>query len=930
MLVVVVGFAFTQLSPAISDWAALWFANVVSLLAAALAGVACLAASRRHEGRRSRGWAYMGASCLSWALGTAIWIYYLNMGEELPFPSLADVAYLATIPLAALSVQRLPATTSHRGSGARDLLDGITVAASLLLISWGTALGTVYRGSEDDVWTLALSLAYPVGDLALVTIVVIILSRDRSRSRGPLVLIAVGLVAVAVADSGFAYLTQIDGYAGAEALDTSWVAGFLLIGLAALWPVPLGPAPREAARDAPALWQVLLPYGAVGGALVTGTAIGLARGGLDVFMVFNTLVIVVAVFGRQVLTIVQNVSLAHQLEATIADLEDRERRLAHEALHDSLTGLANRALFADRVDHAVVGHRRSGRHVALLFCDLDGFKAVNDTFGHAAGDVLLIEVADRLRRCVRASDTVARLGGDEFAVLLEGTDGLPRQALAVASRISASLREPVALPNKELSTQASVGVAISQGTEIDGAHLLHDADVAMYQAKAKGDGGVVVFRESMRQEAQHRSDVEVALRSALGRGELRLYYQPVVSIVTGAATGFEALARWDHPELGIIPPAEFIDVAEDTGLITPIGAWVLEEATRQLAAWHAAGAVGLTMAVNVSARQLRSPHLVRQVASILQASGVAPADLCLEVTESVLLDDTDASIDVLTGLKQLGVQIAIDDFGTRYSSLSYLRRLPVDVIKIDRSFVNELGTTAESTAIVTAVIHLARALNLTTVAEGVETAEQRLQLQALGCELAQGYLFARPAPPDRLESWIVAGPAVPPPRPVPSGAEPATGPYRVLIVDDDAMDRAMMTRILERTERFTVVGEAANGYAAIELAQQERPDLVLLDVTMPAMDGIQAFPEILSTSPDTKIVLFSGSRPPDQDDMVPAGAAAYLSKSISPDRLIEEMLLVVGAGEGPDGEAPAGEGPAGDSGRPRRPAARPDGVSVPR
>jgi diguanylate cyclase (GGDEF)-like protein/PAS domain S-box-containing protein len=483
----------------------------------------------------------------------------------------------------------------------------------------------------------------------------------------------------------------------------------------------------------------------------------------------------------------------------VTDVKAAQDQLTHDATHDTLTGLPNRALLVDRVEQALRRHRVGDGALAALFCDLDGFKVLNDSRGHGAGDRVLQEVADRLRRAVRPQDIVARFGGDEFVVCCEGLvdDG---EALRVAARIRDAIAPAFTLLDGEVFLTASVGVRTVGATGDAAEDLIRDADAAMYQAKANGRNQVVMYSEVLREQSEARLTIEAGLRRALERDEMRVHYQPVVSLATGVLVGVEALVRWEHPTRGLVAPVEFIGIAEDTGLIEPIGAWVLEQACRQLKSWQEAGAAPLCMSVNLSGRQLKAPDLVEVVARILDRTGVDPGDVCLEVTESVLMDDPAAAADKLTQLRALGVHLAIDDFGTGYSSLAHLRQFPVDSIKIDRSFVANLTDEPEAAAIVTAVIHLAQALHLTTVAEGVETADQRAQLELLGCQLAQGYHWSRPVSADHLATWIHHAPDTIP------DVEP-DNPVPVQVADDGEHETDVVTRIPQRTEALAVIGQ---------------------------------------------------------------------------------------------------------------------------
>ncbi len=441
-------------------------------------------------------------------------------------------------------------------------------------------------------------------------------------------------------------------------------------------------------------------------------------------------------------------------------------RLAFAAIHDSLTALPNRELFMDRLEVALRRAGRARHRVAVVFLDLDRFKLVNDSLGHDVGDQVLRAVADRLNSVMRGSDTLARFGGDEFTVLCDevGDEG---DALEVAQRLVAAMDQPLALPTGEVFASLSVGIALSSDGNETGAMLLRNADVAMYRAKGRGPSRIEIYVEDDEQNVLSRLRTSNELHRALQRDELVLHYQPLVDLHTETLVGMEALVRWQHPTRGLLAPYEFIPLAEDSGLIVPLGAWVLNEACRQVAAWSALRAnagqdeARLNISVNVSALQLADPSFPNQVVAALESSGINPDRLWLEITESTLMHDADDAVLVLHALRELGLHVEIDDFGTGYSSLTYLKRFPVETLKVDRSFVEELDQRSENAAIVRAIIGLGDSLGLSIVAEGVERPAQAAKLQSLGCHLAQGYLYGEPLPAtalgafptDDLASW---------------------------------------------------------------------------------------------------------------------------------------------------------------------------------
>ncbi len=429
--------------------------------------------------------------------------------------------------------------------------------------------------------------------------------------------------------------------------------------------------------------------------------------------------------------------------------------LEHQAFHDPLTGLANRALFTDRVQHALVRAGRDASAVGVLFCDLDDFKRINDSLGHAAGDQLLVAVGQRLQGAVRAVDTPARLGGDEFAVLLEDIRDVG-EARRAADRVLESLAAPFVLDGRPVSVRASIGVASSGPEATTADELMRNADVAMYTAKAQGKGCHRTFERDMHAEVLARLELESELEAAVARGELCLHYQPILSLESGRVVGVEALVRWNHPTRGLLYPGAFVPLAEELGLIGAIDTWVLERACRQTRAWHERhpDRPPLSVNVNVSARQLQTGAVVDAVAGALRRSGLDPHSLVVELTESSVVHDPATTSRWLQALRDLGVRLAIDDFGTGYSSLAYLKRLPIDILKIDRAFVAGLGVEPEDAALVSTIVELARSLRLEVVAEGIERAEQLDELRHLGCDLGQGFHFAAGLEPERLAAIL--------------------------------------------------------------------------------------------------------------------------------------------------------------------------------
>jgi diguanylate cyclase (GGDEF)-like protein/PAS domain S-box-containing protein len=473
------------------------------------------------------------------------------------------------------------------------------------------------------------------------------------------------------------------------------------------------------------------------------------------------------------------------LVLTIRDVTDRvelEGQLTYQALHDPLTGLANRRLFGDRLSHSL--ERRPGpeRPLVVLFCDLDDFKIINDSLGHGVGDQVLAEVAERARRLLRGGDTAARLGGDEFAILMEDTDIVT--ATRLAERLEAAISEPMSVEGQLITVHASIGLAAALPGDIGGEEVLRNSDVAMYLAKDRGKAGVAVYESSLHELALEKLQLRADLQRALREDELVLHYQPTVDLQTGQVAGFEALVRWQHPTRGMLPPAVFIPIAEESGLIVALGSWVLREACKAGAGMQSATRRA-TMSVNVAAAQLALPDFGTEVVAALAASGLPAPCLMLEITEGVVLQDLDAIIPRLAGLRELGVRVAIDDFGTGYSSLAYLKHLPIDVLKVDKSFVDQVTLDVQDASLTHAIIDLSRSMNLSTIAEGVEERDQADWLTEANCGYGQGYLWSKPVPLEQARRLLETGVGEPAPSNVVPIKQPRTATQAVATVVPD-------------------------------------------------------------------------------------------------------------------------------------------------
>ncbi|MBT9520427.1 MAG: EAL domain-containing protein [Dechloromonas sp.] len=527
----------------------------------------------------------------------------------------------------------------------------------------------------------------------------------------------------------------------------------------------------------------------------------------------------------------------------------RTAQLEHMANHDALTGLPNRQLFTDRLAQALYQAERTGTIVALLFIDLDHFKEINDTLGHAAGDQLLREFSKRQLGTIRKGDTLARFGGDEFAVILVGV----MQASDVEpeiSRLLAAIAKPVQIGGTEIRMTASLGISLYPQDGDNGELLLRNADTAMYRAKELGRNDYQFYTEELNVRLVERLTLLAELRRAIAEGQFVLYYQPQVDLTSGQIVGMEALIRWQHPERGLTSPGDFIALAEETGLIVAIGSWVLHEACRQTFAWHNSGLTSIRVAVNLSVAQFRHGEIVDKVAEVLASTGLPAKYLELELTESILLEDTDATMEMLQRLKAMGVSLSIDDFGTGYSSLSYLKHLAVDKLKIDQSFVRDMVEDPEAAAIVKAVIQLGHTLQLDLIAEGVETEGQLAFLRQSGCDEMQGYLFSRPLPVEDFEALLREGRFLPMPK------SEDDGHRTILLVDDEESILNALWRDL-RQEGYKVL-RAVSGDQALEMLASNVVAVILADQRMPIMNGTELLRRAKDMHPNAVRMVLTG------------------------------------------------------------------------
>lgn len=684
-------------------------------------------AARSAEGRLRAAWTALSLALTAWTVGEIIWTYDELVLGGIPFPSLAD-AFFLLFPVGAAVALLLFRNRRGEGSDIRVLLDGFIVAGSLFGISWVLVLSRIYEAGAASTFEFVLLLAYPLADLVLLTVATIVLIGAPAGQRVPITLVTLGLACMAIADSAYAYLSVQDEYLSGTPTDIGWVAGLLLLTIAAT--VGRFELDDERAVDEIPGWaSVWLPLAPV---LMAGMTMTLSRSDARSSnpVVAVGFMVVVAVLVRQFLAVREN----RQLIATVAA----------QAFRDPLTGLPNRSLFHDRLDHALQMRERYGTSVGVMVLDLDDFKLVNDNLGHSAGDDLLTMVGERLSDAVRTGDTVARLGGDEFAVLVEGD---PEQTRLIAQQVLAAFDAPISLEGHDLLVRPSLGLAIAAtAEEVSPDDLIKQADSQMYAAKRSARSPVTGGGEAVQLVGE--------LRRAVEKDELSLLYQPQFDLRTSQMVGVEALLRWVHPTRGVISPDEFLPLVRRHQLMGPITEFVLDRALDDARRWSDLG-LDLPVAVNLSATALAVADLPERIGAALAARGLIASALVVEITEDLFLEDSAAARHILMRLREKGIQIAIDDFGSGYSALWYLRDLPVDKVKLDRSFVAPIASDPKAAAVARAVIDLAHVLLMTTVAEGVEDEQTAQLLQRYGCDVAQGYLYSPPVTAEEITAMRV-------------------------------------------------------------------------------------------------------------------------------------------------------------------------------
>lgn len=741
----------------------------------------------------ARVWLFLGIAQLFYFAGDVLWCVFELVLHIYPYPSICDLLYLLYYPFIFIAISQFPVRNFHSTDWIKRVLDLLSIVLGGLPIFWNYILGPIIQAKSGlGFWDQLLAYAYPMGDLILLGAVLLLFyNRVRDRDQAPIILVAIGVLAMVVSDSAFSIQNLNDSYMAGGWSDFGFIFQNLLVWTAGVWQIMIVRKVADSRKITttimdmmsglfsylPLLWFLGLTF------MLMDSHFRVLPMSFPLVFVL-TVTVWVIVFLRQVVTNVDIKRLLKKIDDYVAmvkrqstdlekvnagleeemalrmeadqDREQVEERLRYDALHDYLTRLPNRALLNDRLEMAIARTKRTHIPYSVMILDLDEFKQINDTQGHVAGDDLLVAVADRLKMCVRVNDTVARLGGDEFIILLENIEK-DDAVFNTCDRILREFRAPfVITDDHNVFISLSMGVVENIKDYENSNDVLRDADIAMYYAKEKGKSRYEIFKPEMRARTIQRVTIENELRDAVGKEEFFLQYQPVFSLHTNVLKGFEALIRWNNPHLGMQSPGMFIPIAEESGLIVEIGDWVLNKACRQLKTWHNQFPLlnHLVVNVNISGKQFAKADFIDKLQKVLQETGLNAEALKLELTESVLLDNKLRESDLFNTLRQMGILLQIDDFGTGYSSLSYIQHIPVDIIKIDRSFIKNLGTGEKFTDLIHAIIRMAHSLNMKTTAEGIETWEQKEILAGMDCDYGQGFLLARPMDVEKIEEYL--------------------------------------------------------------------------------------------------------------------------------------------------------------------------------
>lgn len=751
--------------------------NLISVICLWYASVS----SRERSKRLSNAWLLIALSQLAFMLGDVLWFVYESVLFIEPFPSFADVFYLLCYPLLLLGIFLIPTDKTSKMDGAKKWLDAVIVFLAAAMVFWITTIIPLTVDLQENTFVIQfLTLAYPAGDIMLFAALLIILYKNPGgRLQNAYLFLSLSLLIQIITDIVFSFQSLTGSYISGGWVDIGWVLGYLLMGIAGLVHAKTHDMqeqkPKKMVDRFPAAYDIegirdRLPYIFI---LFCYTFLFFTIEDHNIvnyqFLIFLIGVITAAVLLRQYLVITENKKLNVELKQAIDQIRQKslnlqtmnndlrheimerkriEDQLAFDALHDPLTKLPNRTLLLDRLNHAIELSKRSSLYsFAVLFIDLDQFKSINDCMGHSAGDCLLIDFVERIQHCIRKSDTFARLGGDEFTILLEDQEKADN-AEEVADRIQEALTAPYTINEQNFFITASIGIVKDADQSYNNAEtVLQDADIAMYHAKECGKAQYKIFTTPLRTEMLSRIKLESEMRLAVGK-DFILHYQPIFTLKEKKLTGFEALLRWKHPRLGLLYPADFLAVAESTGLIVEIGEWVLRESCSHLKSWmdQYPQFADICINVNLSGKQFMQPNFLALLKSILQETKLPHRALHLEITETVLLDNQQVVNDLFNEIHNMGVLLEIDDFGSGYSSIGYLQRFPVDTIKIDRLFIQELEKSTKGSRLVQSMVKMAEDLDMKIIAEGIETNTQLGTLQKMECQYGQGYFFCHPLP----------------------------------------------------------------------------------------------------------------------------------------------------------------------------------------
>ena len=739
----------------------------------------------------SRAWFTIAMAQIAFVIGDIVWFVFEAIYQIEPFPSIADFFYLIYYPILLFGIFFFPREKTSRFDTTKKWLESLIVLLSAILFFWVFLIEPLTSDVQKESFLVQfLTLAYPVGDIVLFSaLLILIYNYPKGKTQAAIIFIIGSILIQIVTDIVFSYQSLTDSYISAGGWDCGWVFGYLLLGIAGVVQTKADQVSRKNS-----LWGVFqefpiaqhiekisanLPYFFVFFSYTLLVFFITEKNPANyLFMILINGAIIFLVLARQHIVIVENWKLNKELRSAFDELKNNslrlqqtnvelrheiverkriENQLAFDALHDSLTQLPNRTLLLDRLNHALeISKRNRNCNFSVLFVDLDQFKNVNDTLGHNVGDELLINFSDRIGTCIRKSDTFARLGGDEFAILLENHLG-HNQAVEIADRIQNALQDPYKMDGQNFFITASIGIVDDINDDYDSAEaILRDADIAMYRAKELGRARYEVFSTPLRAEMLSRIKLESQMRTALKNSEFILHYQPIYELVHKRLIGFEALLRWNHPQLGLLMPADFLSIAENSGLIIDIGDWVLFEACRQMKEWRDRypNFLDLSINVNLSGKQFMHHDLMDKIVHVLQETELPPKALHLEITETVMIENQDIAATLFNKLHKLGVELQIDDFGSGYSSIGYLQRFPVDTIKIDGSFIRELEKNYKGAQIVNTMVKMACDLGMDIIAEGIETHSQLDRLIDMACDYGQGFYLSYPLPVQKVEKML--------------------------------------------------------------------------------------------------------------------------------------------------------------------------------